>query len=296
MDLETKAGRAHPADQAALGKIAKKADEQKAAPPDATPTNGKHDRKIEKRTLPVKLTMEQKAKKADEVAEAWGAVVEAENVLKAKNKTAKEKIKELKQVHAGIVIAISQGIDRRPVDCEIRYDFAKKVVEVHRLDLPEGDKGRVIEHRNLTDQELQFPLFAGDKGRPPEKNSAAALRAEPPAAAKETPKRYHMKGELCKKASCNRTHYDGAVLKKAGVKLSDEEDESDIAKTKESVKAAAERKKKVLENPDDWRNKDPKSAFRGMHEDDSPCYVVACELLHRPPKPGEMAEEEGGEA
>jgi hypothetical protein len=106
-----------------------------------------------KRTLSVPLSVEDKAKKADEFASVQADIEKIEANKSAFASACKEKLDVLYAKHSEIGRQVRSGVEERRVDCEAVPHPSRPIVQIIRL-----DTGEVIDERPMTDEEKQAKL------------------------------------------------------------------------------------------------------------------------------------------
>ena len=114
------------------------------------------------KTLPVELA-------DDEIREAAGnmaAAVISLRALETDKKTSMEHYKQLMDSERGHITETAELIDNghrmEEIKCEQIFDYEEKLMMILRLDFPPEHEGRIVESREMTEDELQMEF--GDQG------------------------------------------------------------------------------------------------------------------------------------
>lgn len=115
----------------------------------------------EKETLLVEdpLTETELRDSAEKLSELIGNAEELEDEKKQTVADLNLKIKEIEAEASDLAQVVRQGYQVRPVECEIVYDYPRKVKRYYRIDNQD-----LVETRNLSAAELQGNLFEGKEG------------------------------------------------------------------------------------------------------------------------------------
>jgi len=110
-------------------------------------------RSTELHTLPCKLTKDEKAQAAKELAEKIDQLEALEETRKATMSEFKSKKENLQAQVLALGRQVREGTKLQSVECQLQLNYSKQRVRLIRLDTNE-----VIEERPMTDEEKQMNL------------------------------------------------------------------------------------------------------------------------------------------
>lgn len=107
----------------------------------------------ETKSLPVKLTPEELAVRADELAVKVRELEEHETAKKEAARQMKDEQDRIEFAVSRLARIVRERSEDRDVDCEWQRNDARRT-----MDLVREDTGAVVEYRQMTTQELNLPL------------------------------------------------------------------------------------------------------------------------------------------
>lgn len=137
-----------------------------------------NDERFETRDLFVELTSDERQDRANRYVECDAQIEKLKAEQKASNERFKRDIGALVNKKESLGKAVQDGKELREIECEWVDNFEQKCLDLIRLDLEEGDEGRLVDQRAMTAEELQGNLDFAEEGEGEDEDESEEVEEE----------------------------------------------------------------------------------------------------------------------